>query len=135
MSEITTIEETFKNISVQLNNMNKTTKLLQDELKNINKIVKTCSKSNKSRHRKPPEKKSLSNELELFLSVNQGTKLTKAEVMKEVSNYIKDKNLQVEEDKRRFLPNKELSKMFGLKKPYNMTFVEINKYVSHHLSK
>ena len=56
--------------------------------------------------------------------------------MKSVSTYIKEKNLQIQEDKRKFLPNKELSKIFGIapKNAHNMTFVEINKHVSQHLS-
>ena len=78
---------------------------------------------------------SLSSDLEKFLSVSHGTKLTKADVMKMVSSYIKEKNLQIESDKRKFLPNKELAKIFGVKKPQNMTFVEINKHVSQHLTK
>jgi len=70
------------------------------------------------------------------LSVDNGTKLTKAEVMKQVSTYIKEKDLQIKLDKRKFKPNKELSKIFGIaKNPPQMTFVEINKYVSHHLTK
>lgn len=127
------IDDTFKNLNEQLLSMSKTTKLLQDELKTIHKKVKMCSKQ-KTRVRKEQSKQNLSNELTSFLSINNETKLTKAEVMKEVSNYIKTKDLQIKEDKRRFLPNKELSKLFGIKKPYNMTFVEINKYVSPHLS-
>ena len=43
------------------------------------------------------------------------TRMTKAEVMKSVSSYIKEKNLQIQEDRRKFLPNKELSKIFGIK--------------------
>ena len=43
--------------------------------------------------------------------------------------------IQIESDKRKFLPNKELAKIFGVKKPQNMTFVEINKHVSQHLTK
>ena len=77
----------------------------------------------------------MSKELEKFLSLDHGTKATKAEVMKLISTYIKEKNLQIQTDKRRFLPNKELSKIFGVKKPQNMTFVEINKHVSPHLTK
>lgn len=61
--------------------------------------------------------------------------MTKAAVMKHISSYIKEKKLQVEENRRQFIPNKALSKIFSIKKPKNMTFVEINKHVSHHLFK
>ena len=115
--------------------MTKTTRLLQDQLKSLQRVVRQSNKSNKIKKKRPQVKMALSKDLEKFLSLDKGTTLTKAEVMKSVSNYIKEKNLQVQEDKRRFLPNKELSKIFGIKgKANNMTFVEINKHVSHHLS-
>ena len=87
------------------------------------------------RAKRPQVPLTLSKDLENFLSVEHGTKLTKAQVMKTISSYIKEKNLQVAENKRQFIPNKELSKIFKIKKAHSMTFVEINKHVSHHLSK
>ena len=128
------IDNTFKSITNQITDMSKTTRGLQDELKSLHKIVKHCDKSSRNKPKRPQNKMNLSKDLEKFLALDKGTLLTKAEVMKSVSNYIKEKNLQIQEDKRKFLPNKELSKIFGIKKPQNMTFVEINKHVSPHLS-
>ena len=51
------------------------------------------------------------------------------------SEYIKSNNLQVAENKRKFVPNKQLVKTFGMKAKSQLTFVEINKHVSTHLSK
>ena len=128
------IDDTFKSMGTQLAEMTKVTRSLQDELKALSKMVRQTEKSNKNRKKRPQVKLSLSNDLEKFLSVNHGTKMTKAEVMKSVSTYIKEKNLQIQEDRRKFLPNRELTKIFGLKKANKMTFVEINKHVSHHLT-
>lgn len=128
------IETTFKSLTTQITDMSKVTRGLQDELKSLHKMVKQSDKSSRSKPKRPQSKMSLSKDLEKFLSLDKGTLLTKAEVMKSVSKYIKEKNLQIQEDKRKFLPNKELSKIFGIKKPQNMTFVEINKHVSPHLS-
>jgi chromatin remodeling complex protein RSC6 len=129
-----TIDNTFGSISSQLNEMGKDTRKLQDELKGLHKLVRQGNKSSRIKKKRPQIKMNLSKELEKFLTVDKGTKLTKAEVMKNVSTYIKEKNLQIQEDKRKFLPNKELSKIFGIKKAQNMTFVEINKHVTPHLS-
>ena len=132
------ISEHFKSLNQGLSTMMKNTKSLQDELKQISKCIKSNNKSNKHKKKKPQTKLSLSNELKSFLSISDDIKLTKAEVMKQVSTYIKEKHLQIQEDKRKFKPNKELSKIFGIKSTKNvpnLTFVEINKYVSHHLSK
>ena len=139
-SPIDTINEHFKSLNHSLMGMIKDTKSLQDELKLIQKNLKHSDKINKNRRKKPAVKLCLSNELRNFLSVDGDIKLTKAEVMKQVSTYIKEKDLQIQEDRRRFKPNKELSKIFGIKATKanpipNLTFVEINKYVSHHLSK
>jgi len=129
-----TIDNTFKSLTTQISDMSKITRGLQDELKSLHKMVKQNDKSLRTKQKRPQTKMFLSKDLEKFLCVDKGSLLTKAEVMKSVSNYIKEKNLQIQEDKRKFLPNKELSKIFGIKKPQNMTFVEINKHVSPHLT-
>lgn len=131
------IDNSFKSLTSQLNDMTKTTRSLQDELRGLHKIVRQSQRSTKNKTKRPQVKLSISKELAKFLDVTTSTKLTKAEVMKNVSTYIKEKNLQIQEDRRKFLPNKELSKIFGIKGSQNnksMTFVEINKHVSHHLS-
>jgi chromatin remodeling complex protein RSC6 len=129
-----TIDNTFKSLTTQISDMSKITRGLQDELKSLHKMVKQNDKSSRTKQKRPQTKMHLSKDLEKFLTLDKGTLLTKAEVMKSVSTYIKEKNLQIQEDKRKFLPNKELSKIFGIKNPQNMTFVEINKHVSPHLS-
>ena len=130
------IDNTFVSLSSQISEMSKSTRVFQDELKGLHKMVRQSNKYNRIKKKRPQVKMNLSKDLEKFLSVDKGTKLTKAEVMKSVSTYIKEKNLQIQEDKRKFLPNKELSKIFGiaLKNAHNMTFVEINKHVSQHLT-
>jgi chromatin remodeling complex protein RSC6 len=130
----------FKSLQQNLLLISKTTKSLGDELKNIQKTLRQSDKQSKQKKKTPQVKLNLSSELTKFLSVDNDIKLTKADVMKQISSYIKTKDLQIKEDKRRFKPNKELSKIFGLKATKssplpNLTFVEINKYVSQHLSK
>ena len=136
MTPLEMIEGSFKSLTTQLTEMSKATRGLQDELKGLHKLVKQSDKSNKIKKKRPQVKMNLSKDLMKFLSVDKGTKLTKAEVMKSVSTYIKEKNLQVQEDKRKFVPDKDLSKIFGIapKNAPNMTFVEINKHVSQHLT-
>ena len=63
--------------------------------------------------------------------------MTKADVMKNLSSYIKATDLQLKENKRKFRPNKELCKLFKIKpaEVKDMTFVEINKYIIQHITK
>ena len=130
-----TLDTQFASLLGTVITYSKDVRTLQDELKGIHRTFKQLDKQSRQRKKKPQAKLFLSKELEKFLSLDHGTKATKAEVMKKISTYIKEKNLQVQTDKRKFLPNKELSKIFGVKKPQNMTFVEINKHVSQHLTK
>tara|TARA_Y100001936_G_C15448103_1_gene347660 strand:- start:12 stop:467 length:456 start_codon:yes stop_codon:yes gene_type:complete len=74
----------------------------------------------------------VSSKLAKFLKLSEPT-ISKQDAMKQISQYVKDNKLQIESDKRRFIPNKRLMTLFGLKgdKP-KLTFVEINKYISQH---
>jgi len=129
-----TIDLGFKSLTTHVSEMSKTTRGLQEDLKGLHKLVKQMEKSSKNKVKRPQVKMNLSTQLEKFLTIGHGTLLTKAEVMKSISGYIKEQNLQIQEDRRKFLPNKELSKIFGIKKASKMTFVEINKHISHHLT-
>ena len=79
--------------------------------------------------------------LDLFCRMAEGVQASVARVSSAsdiphaVADYLKEKNLQVAENKRQFIPNKQLAKIFNVKKPSAMTFVEINKHVSHHLTR
>ena len=130
------LDTQFKSLLEEVSTAGKHVRTLQDGLKTLQKSFKSLDKQNKQRKKRPQVPLNLSNDLEKFLSIKHGTMLTKAQVMKSISSYIKEKNLQVTENKRQFVPNKELSKIFKIKgKAPSMTFVEINKHVSHHLSK
>ena len=129
------LDNGFKSLYTELSSASKQVREIQDGLRALQKSFRAVDKHNKQKKKRPQAQLSLSKALETFLSVEHGTKLTKSEVMKDISSYTKEKNLQVQENKRQFVRNKELSKIFNIKKPHSMTFVEINKHVSHHLSK
>ena len=88
------IEQQFKNVFDELSNFTKRTKELQENIRLLQKTCKSAEKSAKSKKKKEQVKLNLSKELEKFLNVNHGTQMTKAEVMKGVSSYIKSNNLQ-----------------------------------------
>ena len=134
-SPVDTLNLLYKGLYDELAVAGKQVKSIQENLKSLNKEFRNLYKQTRTKEKRPQTPLSLSKDLSKFLSVEQGTKLTKSEVMKSISSYIKEKNLQVAENKRQFVPNKQLAKIFNMKSPYSMTFVEINKHVSHHLSK
>ena len=130
-----TLDTQFSELYGQVGTLSKSVKVMQDDLKSLYRTFKQVDRQTRQRRKKPQAKLLLSKDLEKFLSLEHGTHATKAEVMKMISSYIKEKNLQVAENKRQFIPNKQLAKIFNVKKPSAMTFVEINKYVSHHLTR
>jgi chromatin remodeling complex protein RSC6 len=132
---LASLDALYKGIYDELASAGKQVRTIQDSLKLLNREFRNLDRQNKAKKKRPQTPLLLSTDLEVFLSVQHGTMLTKAAVMKSISSYIKEKNLQVAENKRQFIPNKQLSKIFNIKKPHSMTFVEINKHVSHHLTK
>lgn len=135
MASTEILEQQFTNVLDELSSISKRSKELQENFRILQKTIKGAEKQVKLNKKKTQIKMHLSSSLEKFLSVDKGTLLTKAEVMKGVSEYIKSNNLQCEENKRRFRPNKQLHKIFGMNTKDSLTFVEINKHVSSHLSK
>ena len=131
----TQIDEHFKGVFAQLNTFYKQSRTIQEELRVLHRTVKQTNKNIRAKKKRPQVKLNISSELANFLKVDSSTQLSKAEVMKQISQYIKEKQLQSPQDKRKFKPNKELSKIFKVAKPQNITFVEINKFVSHHMTK
>jgi chromatin remodeling complex protein RSC6 len=129
------IDTEFKSLYENLAGFSKQTRDLQEQVRKIQRTFKYAEKQTRTRKKKPQEKMNLSSDLAKFLSVNSSTKLTKAEVMKSISEYIKTKNLQVKDNKRKFSPDAKLTKVFGMPKSSQLTFVEINKHVSSHLSR
>jgi len=138
MTDLNTIHEDidnqFKSLYDELSSMSKKTRELQENVKTLQKVCKQAEKLSKKK-KKNQTKNTLSEDLEKFLSVEHGTLLTKAEVMKGISKYIKDKDLQLEENKRQFKPDKKLNKVFGMDVKKALTFVEIGGHISNHLTK
>jgi len=129
-----TIDAQFKTLQTELQAMTASTKGLQDSLKALYKATRTAQKQTSKKVR-VQTKNTLSEELEKFLSVAHGTQLTKAEVMKGISSYIKEKNLQLVDNKRTFKADKKMQKVFGMDSKKSLTFVEIGGHISGHLTK
>ena len=128
------LESQFSDINEQLSGMSSSFKSLQSRFKTLSKEVKQAEKKSRTRQKAPPKKLNINSKLASFIKVDSNVEITKAEVMKHISSYIKNNNLQTEADKRQFVPNKQLMKIFGTKESKPMTFVEINKYITQYLT-
>ena len=128
------IDAQFKSLQEELHSITTSTKVMLDSIKSLHKACRLVQKQCKKNPR-VQTKNTLSDELEKFLSVEHGTHLTKAEVMKGISKYIKEKNLQLAENKRTFKADKKMQKVFGMDSNKPFTFVEIGGHISNHLTK
>ena len=137
IANVVTLENSFETIFESLGVVVKTIKTLQETVKTLQKQCKHIEKKKKTRVARVQEPLVLSKELCVFLKVPLTKRMSKAEVMKTLSTYIKESNLQIEENKRKFKPNKDLCKLFKIKpnEIKEMTFVEINKYIIQHVTK
>jgi chromatin remodeling complex protein RSC6 len=130
-----TIEQQFSTLNNDLSEMSNGFKDLLSKVKSLGKAVKQADKKSKTKPKSEPKPMKVSKELRTFIGDKSTDNLTKAYAMKSISAYIKQKGLQLKDDKRRFLPDKKLLKLFNLSTAKDMTFVEINKNISHHLEK
>lgn len=131
------VEQQFQNVIGSVNTLMVQGKTILDELRSLQKAFKVAEKQSRQKKKRVPVPMRVSGDICKFLKVPNNSVHTRAEVMKMISEYIKLKQLQLESDKRKFIPDANLCKIFRLTessaKP--MTFVEINKYISEYLER
>ena len=101
------------------------------EVKNAHKL----SKKRKNANRKPSgfvKPAIISTELATFLNKPQGSEMARTEVTKEINVYIKQHNLQDPANGRRILPDAKLRKLLKLSKSDELTYFNLQKYMSPH---
>ena len=81
---------------------------------------------------------SLSNKLCDFLSVPHDTKLSRTDVTRKVTSYIREQNLQVPENRRSFVPDKKLGSILGplqeVDKGKGFTYFNLQRYITPHIT-
>ena len=110
-------------------------KAVKKNVKDIRKLVKKKKKKTKNLNSAVHKKRKITKQLHEFLINNTEYKqkeLSKAEVLKGVSQYIKKNKLQdSQENKKYFIPNNNLIKLFEMEnKPY--IFLDLNKFIHKH---
>jgi upstream activation factor subunit UAF30 len=77
----------------------------------------------------------ISNELAAFLNKPQGTLMARTEVTREINAYIRQHSLQDKENGRKIVPDVPLSKLLRLKKSDELTYFNLQRYMSPHFKK
>lgn len=77
----------------------------------------------------------ISPELAAFLQKPKGTEMARTEVTREINSYIREHSLQDPKNGRRILPDTKLRKLLKLKKDEELTYFNLQRYMSPHFAK
>ena len=124
-------------VTLQMNSIKNAIKTLE---KKTSRDLKHATKSKKKSKalRKPSgfvKPARISNELATFLNQPPGTELARTEVTKVINAYIRANNLQDPSNGRIILPDPKLSDLLNVKKEDELTYFNLQRYMSPHFAK
>ena len=150
-TENLSLDDQFKDILERIVNFRTlATNLMADVKKlqkNVNKQVRESNKRNKKRRgttatngeKRPPsgfaKPAKISEALCQFLGQPSGTEMARTEVTREINGYIRTNKLQDPDNGRKILADKKLSTLLRLKKGDELTYFNLQKYMSPHFAK
>ena len=105
--------------------------------------LKAAQKSSAKRKRKSGNRQPsgfvkptrISDELAKFLEKPTGTEMARTDVTREINKYIRCHNLQDKENGRKINPDTKLSSLLKLKKTDELTYFNLQRYMSPHFPK
>jgi chromatin remodeling complex protein RSC6 len=77
----------------------------------------------------------ISTELAKFLKKPEGTLMARTEVTKEINSYIRANSLQDKTNGRHIIPDAALTKLLKINKNDELTYFNLQKFMSHHFPK
>ena len=105
--------------------------------------VKTAQKQSSKRKRKAGNRApsgfvkptNISDELASFLGKDKGSEMARTDVTREINTYIRAHKLQDKENGRKINPDTKLAALLKLKKTDELTYFNLQKYMSPHFAK
>ena len=105
--------------------------------------LKTAQKQSSKRKRKAGNRQPsgfvkptrISDELAKFLNKPSGSEMARTEVTREINTYIRAQNLQDKENGRKINPDSKLAALLKLKKTDELTYFNLQRYMSPHFAK
>ena len=77
----------------------------------------------------------ISDELASFLGKEKGTEMARTEVTRDINKYIRTNNLQDKDNGRKINPDTKLAALLKLKKTDELTYFNLQRYMSPHFAK
>jgi len=105
--------------------------------------IKTAQKQSSKRKRKTGNRApsgfvkptKISDELASFLGKEKGTEMARTDVTREINTYIRAHKLQDKDNGRKINPDTKLAALLKLKKTDELTYFNLQKYMSPHFAK
>jgi upstream activation factor subunit UAF30 len=127
-------------LSVTISNLKAEYRALE---KRWTRELKTAEKVSSKRKRKsgnrPPsgfvKPTKISDELATFLGKDKGVEMARTDVTREINKYIRTHNLQDSNNGRKINPDSKLATLLKLKKSDELTYFNLQKYMSPHFAK
>ena len=129
LQEVSSLMQTLRSDFKQLE------KSAHKEYKALTKLQK---KKKKTTNRKPSgfvKPTLISKELANFLGQAHGTEMARTEVTREINKYIRENKLQDKDNGRKINPDKNLKKLLKLSGKDELTYFNLQKYMSPHFAK
>lgn len=145
--EESTLNDQFNEFMAKLHQLGSQFTSLKSEFK---ALEKRCTKEVKAAQKASAKKKRrqgtrtpsgfvkptlISSELAKFLGEPDGTLMARTEVTKQINSYIKEHKLQDPSNGRIIIPDATLGKLLDIKKGDQLTFFNLQKYMSPHFAK
>ena len=142
-----TIFDQFTEFMAKLQSVSAHMSSLRTEFRSLERQVtrdlKAAAKINQKRKRKSGNRAPsgfvkptlISNELAAFLGKPVGTEMARTEVTREINAYIREQKLQDKENGRKIIADKKLVGLLKLKKGDELTYFNLQKYMSPHFAK
>lgn len=144
---ISTVFGQFTDFMAKLQAVNASMSSLRTEFRGLERQVsrelKAAAKATAKRKRKTGNRAPsgfvkptlISNELAGFLGKPVGTEMARTEVTREINAYIREHKLQDKDNGRKIIADKKLTGLLKLKKEDELTYFNLQKYMSPHFAK
>jgi chromatin remodeling complex protein RSC6 len=146
-TEVSELDAQSNEFVSKLNQLGALIASLKNEYKNLknkwSRELKVAQKTSSKKKRKTGTRQPsgfvkptrISDELASFLGKDKGTEMARTDVTREINKYIRSHNLQDKENGRKINPDAKLQTLLKLKKTDELTYFNLQKYMSHHFPK
>lgn len=127
-------------VGAQFNSLKSEFRALEKRCTRDFKVAQKSSNKGKRRtgNREPSgfvKPTAISKELATFLKKPEGTLMARTEVTKEINAYIRANSLQDKTNGRKIIPDAPLTKLLKIQKTDELTYFNLQKFMSHHFPK